>query len=370
MIMTMDENNGQKEKAIITACTAAFLTIATSYAINQYRHNYQQGRIISLPNYLATYPARRRMRTVIRTMLPLWKSKYDIPSTAATSPIRFVPTDVIVFAPPKCGTTWVTHMCHQIRARGAPVTFEDQDDAVPWIERLGTPYLEGSCFNNRPDAVHAALPRVFKSHLEWESRPEGSYKQIWVFRNFVDMMVSVANFLPSLWGIEPGLSEAEMCSFLLENGDVEEAMRSLARAWEHQMDAGMLLLFYENIVEDHRGTAKRLAEFMEVSLSAAELDRIVGQTTKEGMLQHHGAFACRTQAKNAHRARGMVLDDSKLVGKVRPGSSKRRSDSFHDKGVKGGRNSDVLSAVQRAWECFVAKETGVSSYENMRHGRE
>jgi hypothetical protein len=42
----------------------------------------------------------------------------------------------------------VTHMCHQIRTRGAEVDFDDKDNVIPWIEHLATAYFEGTVFND------------------------------------------------------------------------------------------------------------------------------------------------------------------------------------------------------------------------------
>jgi hypothetical protein len=135
---------------------------------------YKRGRMISCWDFVITVRARVRMQKVIRRMLPLWVSRFD---GGGAAQIKFTSSDVIVFTPPKSGTTWVTHMCHQIRTHGAALTFEDQDDVVPWIDRLGTAYLRGTRFNDEPDAPHEAAPRVFKSHAEWKDRPQGTYKQ-------------------------------------------------------------------------------------------------------------------------------------------------------------------------------------------------
>ena len=41
------------------------------------------------------------------------------------------PNDVV---PYKSGTTWLMHICHQIRMQGAEPDFEDQTEVVCWIE--------------------------------------------------------------------------------------------------------------------------------------------------------------------------------------------------------------------------------------------
>uniref|UniRef100_A0A7S3C4L5 Sulfotransferase domain-containing protein n=1 Tax=Haptolina ericina TaxID=156174 RepID=A0A7S3C4L5_9EUKA len=313
---------------------------------------YKRGRMISCWDFVITVRARVRMQKVIRRMLPLWVSRFD---GGGAAQIKFTSSDVIVFTPPKSGTTWVTHMCHQIRTHGGALTFEDQDDVVPWIDRLGTAYLRGTRFNDEPDAPHEAAPRVFKSHAEWKDRPQGTYKQVWVFRDAVDMMVSVSRFLPSLWAIERPLSEAEMCSFLLHAGDVEAAISSLVAAWDHRHDERLLILFYEDILEDHLGTVSTLARFMDVSLTPAELKTVVEQTTQQAMLNHHLAFACVKQARNAYAAEGLALDPAKLTGKVR-----------RPTGGKPVLPEGVRAAVGRAWQHLAAQSTGCADYAGLR----
>ena len=46
------------------------------------------------------------------------------------------PDDVIVATPPKNGTTWTLHICHQIRMQGQEPDFEDQNDIIGLIELL------------------------------------------------------------------------------------------------------------------------------------------------------------------------------------------------------------------------------------------
>ena len=46
------------------------------------------------------------------------------------------PDDVIVATPPRNGTTWTLHICHQIRMQGQEPDFEDQNDVIGLIELL------------------------------------------------------------------------------------------------------------------------------------------------------------------------------------------------------------------------------------------
>ena len=43
------------------------------------------------------------------------------------------PSDVFVVTPPKCGTTWVQQIVHQLRT-GGDMEFREITEVVPWIE--------------------------------------------------------------------------------------------------------------------------------------------------------------------------------------------------------------------------------------------
>ena len=53
------------------------------------------------------------------------------------SPFSFTPrpSDVIIAVLGKSETTCVSHICHQLRMRGAEPDFDDQDKVVVWMEK-------------------------------------------------------------------------------------------------------------------------------------------------------------------------------------------------------------------------------------------
>jgi hypothetical protein len=77
-------------------------------------------------------------------------------------------TDVVVAVPAKSGTTWAMHICHQLRARAAPVDFDCQMDVMTWLE------CGYGMYGHNADADQAAEPRVIKSHLPFAALPAGT----------------------------------------------------------------------------------------------------------------------------------------------------------------------------------------------------
>merc|ERR1719446_315419 len=47
-------------------------------------------------------------------------------------------------------------------------------------------------------------------------------------------------------------------------GTPEKNLEKLLEWWNHRNDSNVLLLFYDDILEDHAGTVRRIAEFMEL----------------------------------------------------------------------------------------------------------
>ncbi len=92
----------------------------------------------------------------------------------------------------KAGTTWVQQIIHQLRT-GGDEGFEEISLAIPYLmpevvfgEQLGD--------NKR----NTFLPRVFKTHLNYEDVVPQGGKHIYVMRNPEDTLWSNLHFLPSI----------------------------------------------------------------------------------------------------------------------------------------------------------------------------
>lgn len=122
----------------------------------------------------------KRRMAVLSSDLP-----QDIPSFKPN------PDDIIVAIPPKNGTTWVMHTCHQIRMKGQEPHFADQLDVITWIEASQRVYgLEPA---NKPQP---AKPHIFVTNLSHSLIPRGG-KLICCYRDQKDAVLSAYHFFNS-----------------------------------------------------------------------------------------------------------------------------------------------------------------------------
>ena len=79
------------------------------------------------------------LETSVSTGLRLMKERMALVALErAESPIKGLsfkprPSDVLIVTPPKCGTTWMQQIVHQLRT-GGDMTFYDLYEVVPFIE--------------------------------------------------------------------------------------------------------------------------------------------------------------------------------------------------------------------------------------------
>mmetsp|Transcript_51050 Transcript_51050/g.137018 ORF Transcript_51050/g.137018 Transcript_51050/m.137018 type:complete len:234 (-) Transcript_51050:65-766(-) len=223
---------------------------------------------------------------------------------------------------------------------------------------LETDFLNGAPMNRNPNGEHVANPRVFKSHLSFNALPAGDYKKVFVFREPADAILSLAKFVPSLWGILDPPSISQLCTFFLFAGDVARMLGSLAEAWEALHRSDILFLFYEDIQSDPGLAVRRLARFMDIDADDELISTVVDQTSHASMSALHSVFASRAQATNIHRAQGLDVDLHRVVGKVRKDGGRT--------GEGSALSADFAAACQRAWQFYITSRLGFRNYAELR----
>ena len=104
----------------------------------------------------AVYRRRRRRQLPLEQLGERNSKMHSAESVARGRSFAPRASDVFVVTYPKCGTTWMTQICHQLRT-GGDEAFGEITEVVPWD------VLALDCGQDL-DADQRAFPRVFKSH--------------------------------------------------------------------------------------------------------------------------------------------------------------------------------------------------------------
>ena len=265
------------------------------------------------------------------------------------------PDDVIVAAPPKNGTTWLLHICHQIRMQGQEPDFEDQNDVIGLIELLEASKKTGT---NLATLEQPAKPRIFATHLPHQVIPKGG-RLIYCFRDQKDSLLSSYHFLNTLIALRGRVSLsifAQHYSF----EQIEFRLKDLVVWWEHRHDDNLLLLFFDDLMEDHAGCVRRIAKFMGVDCDEDAVARVVHTTTHSEMARHYSKFSVRRFAE--------VLAEK--IGEEPPPEGELVSRVRKDGGKSGeGKQKlpvEVQQHIDQMWQEIVTLKLGFQNLQEMR----
>lgn len=253
------------------------------------------------------------------------------------------PSDVFVATYPKCGTTWVQQIVHQLRSGGS-MDFDEISEVVPWLESAWDMGID-------PAADQAWHPRAFKSHFSWHEVPKGG-RYINVVRDPEDVVVSFYRFFEG-WFFEPG-------SITLDEFGLEFFLGGTrsGRYWEHvtawfpvRDQDNVLLLAYEEMVAKPREAVGVVADFL-----GYEDEGLIGiahqQSTRKFMLEHPTKFDEHLTREARDEYWG--LPPGGATTKVRPaGSPPVLSD-------------ELRKALAAAWAAEVTPLLGLASYAELR----
>ena len=265
-----------------------------------------------------------------------------------------LPDDVIVAVPNRHGTTWMLHICHQIRMKGQEPDFGDQFDVVGWIE--ASERVFGVDMLTKPQA---AKPRVFLTHLPYSLVPVGG-KCVYCFRNQKDVVVSAYYFLDSALLLKGRISMSVFANAFLQR--VKNNLNDLLLWWERRRDADVLLVFFDDLKEDHAGCVCQIAKFMGVELDEDAIARVVHTTSHAEMSRQASKFTI-------HKA---ILKVWEAIGEAPPPSIEGQCVSRVRKdGGKSGEGKqklpiEVQQHIDQMWQEIVTAKLGFQDLNEMR----
>ena len=266
------------------------------------------------------------------------------------------PGDVVCAVPYKSGTTWLMHICHQIRMQGAEPTFQDQTDVVCWIEC--NKMLKGV----EPDAViQPTEPRLFATHLsDYDIIPKAN-RIIYGFRDQMDALYSIYCMMDSLLILKGRIPLGLFADAFVESGLVRKRIEQLLGWWKRRLQDDILLMFYDDLKEDHSGCVHRIAKFMGVNCTDEVIARVVKTTSHAEMSKHSSKFD----------ARSLSLALAQQIGEEPDFGAEGHAVRVRKDGGRSGDGKLLPQHIQefynQLWKEIITAELGFNNLKEMRN---
>ncbi len=195
--------------------------------------------------------------------------------------LEFVPRpdDIFIVTYPRSGTTWMQMILYQLATEGN-MDFEHISQVCPWFERSA---ISDRKFDN------LSSPRIFKSHLAYKWIPKGPCKYIYVVRNVKDVAVSNFHFSTSHFGYQKTFSEF-FDIFMKGKLTFGSWFDHVSGWWNHQNDKNVLILRYEDLIQDLEVCLHRIADFCEFEVEQERFPLILERCSFAFMKKHESKF--------------------------------------------------------------------------------
>lgn len=197
----------------------------------------------------------------------------------------YTPTehDVFVCTYAKSGTYWTMQIALQIAHYGE-AEFEHIHDVIPWPDVFMPTAIRLE--DSKAQTQSPTGLRVIKTHLESEFVPyHPSAKYIVVVRDPKEAFVSSYFFAKALSPFGPMEFSVEdwMELFLANQLPYDSWAAHAASFWSWHQRPNVLYLRFDEMKRDHSGTCQRIAAFMGVKLTDAQLQKVLEKNSFQYM---------------------------------------------------------------------------------------
>ncbi|KAM4824955.1 sulfotransferase 2A1-like [Thomomys bottae] len=191
--------------------------------------------------------------------------------------------DVIIVTYPKSGTNWLIEILCLIRTKGDPEWVRSVPiwDRSPWIEtHVGQKVISTM-----------EAPRLLSSHLPFRLFPKSLFsskaKVIYLLRNPRDVLVSGYYFFPKMNLIRKPESLDEYFSWFIRGEVTYGSWFTHVQGWMSMREReNVLLLSYEEMKKDTRGTVEKICQFLGKKLEPKELDLVLENSSFQAMKEN------------------------------------------------------------------------------------
>ncbi|XP_072463548.1 sulfotransferase 2B1 isoform X2 [Notamacropus eugenii] len=191
--------------------------------------------------------------------------------------------DIFIVTYPKSGTIWMIEILSIMLKDGDPSWARSVPnwERAPWCETvLGSLSI-----------MQKTTPRLISSHLPIQLFPRDFFnskaKVIYIIRNPRDVLVSLYHYYKIAGHLkDPGSLDQFLQDFL--NGEVQfGSWFDHIKGWMRMEGKdNFLLITYEELQEDLRGSVQRISEFLDHPLEEAALDSVVQNSTFRTMKEN------------------------------------------------------------------------------------
>lgn len=177
---------------------------------------------------------------------------------------RIYKDDTFIVSFPKSGNTWVRFiLANLIYSKEEKITFHTAKKFIPDYEV----HLE--------DLKKLKRPRIIKSHSDFNSKFN---KVIYILRDVRDVYISYYHYKKKQLPDNTTLN-----SYIRTKEDNNKGWNYHVNSWIKNKSSNILIIKYEDLLDDTFGEIKKVVDFMSLSYSDEQISEAISKSTFESM---------------------------------------------------------------------------------------